>query len=231
MKKILIADDDKSIRFLLEFTFNQENFEVITVEDGLMAYELAQTGVFDALVLDLMMPGLSGIEVSQKLRKNNIYTPILILTAKDDSTTMLKGFDSGVDDYMYKPFSTPELLARTKSLIRRSLNYQKKDEKFVQIDDLKVDLIKKQVYLADQEINLTKREFDLLSYLIENQNIPLSRSEILDRFWGQSNDIAYTRIVEVHISKLREKIEKDPKNPQYIKTKRGFGYIFKEADK
>ncbi|WEV60212.1 response regulator transcription factor [Streptococcaceae bacterium ESL0729] len=231
MKKILIADDDKSIRFLLEFTFNQEDYEVITVEDGLMAYELAQTGLFDALILDLMMPGLSGIEVSQRLRKNQIYTPILILTAKDDSKTMLQGFDLGVDDYMYKPFSTPELVARTKSLIRRSHNYQKKEDKIIQIDDLRVDLVKKEVYLANEEINLTKREFDLLSYLIENQNTPLSRAEILNRFWGQANDLAYTRIVEVHISKLREKIEKDPKNPQYIKTKRGFGYIFKEADK
>lgn len=227
MKKILIADDDKSIRFLLEFSFTQENFEVITVEDGKMAYELAKTDAFDAIVLDLMMPGYTGIEVSQKLRQKNIFTPILILTAKDDADTMIEGLEGGADDYMYKPFSTVEIITRIKSLIRRSKNYKQSQSKIFTIDDLKVDFNKKQVFIANQEILLTKREFELLSYLIDNQNTPVSRAEVLEKFWGDSTDLGYTRIVEVHMSKLREKIEVDPKNPEYIKTKRGFGYVFK----
>ena len=229
MKKILIVDDDQSIRMLLEYNFNQEDFDVTLADNGKTAYELASNDSFDCLILDLMMPKLSGIEVSKKLRDRQIFTPILILTAKQDDNTMISGIDQGADDYMYKPFSTKELISRVNSLIRRKKEYSNTSEP--QKDSFRYKNIfinnqNKEVYIENQEISLTKREFQLLNYLVERKNTPVSRAEILKKFWGNSDDLNYTRIVEVHVSKLREKIENNPKNPQYIKTKRGYGYIF-----
>lgn len=228
-KKVLVVDDEQHIITLLQYNLEQNGFQVITAMDGEEGRDLAISDHPDFIVLDLMLPKLDGIEVCKQLRLQKISTPILMLTAKDDEFDKVLGLELGADDYMTKPFSPREVIARIKAILRRTqvnvvANVQEiEDMDFIKIADLKIFPEKYEAYFADELIELTPKEFELLLYLITNKGRVLTRDQLLSAVWNY--DFAGdTRIVDVHISHLREKIEKNSKKPNYIKTIRGLGY-------
>lgn len=235
MKKILIIEDESSIAKLLSYNIEQEGYETDTAMDGREGYELALEKDFDLIILDLMLPSMDGIEICRQLRGEKIDTPIIMLTAKDSEIDKIIGLEIGADDYMTKPFSPREVIARMKAVFRR---YEKgqapvasasENEDIIVVGEIEINPAEFKVNVRGEEIVLTPKEFDLLLYLAKRQSRILSREQLLNAIWNY--DFAgETRIVDVHISHLREKIEEDTKKPQYIKTARGFGYKF-EAPK
>ncbi|MFC4652673.1 response regulator transcription factor [Lactococcus nasutitermitis] len=235
MKKILIADDDRSILTLLSFNFRQNDFEVLTAHDGKQALDIAKKNALDLILLDLMMPEYDGIEVTEILRKKGNFTPILILTARDDDEMKLTGLSAGSDEYLDKSTPMKEIIVRVNALIRRNQTYNSpteifdssvKNEKltFIKTDRLEIDFVKKTVTFDNHFLKLTKREFEILELLVENQGKIISREELLQHFWGIS-DATETRTIDVLISKIRKKLDN-----HYIKTKRGFGYYFEKDE-
>ncbi len=223
----MIADDDSAILALLSYTFESDGFKVSLVKNGLEALDLASKRDFDVILLDMMMPELSGLAVTEALRQRANYTPIIILTARDDDDLKITGINSGVDDYLDKTTPQREIVARANALIRRNQIYQKPGQvaeslDHYSFDGLEIDLKTKSAMLADDRIDLSKREFNLLVFLIQNRDQIVSREAILTEFWGETQDYE-TRIVDVTISNLRKKLHN-----QFIKTKRGFGYQFSE---
>lgn len=253
MKKVLIVDDEASIRKLLQFNLEKEGYEVTTAEDGNQGYELGKSNQFDLIILDIMLPGIDGMEICRRLRQKSIETAILMLTAKDQELEKIIGLELGADDYMTKPFSPREVLARMKAILRRSTRQADQEAKSqaeaaslrqqvaetappVQADDLEEDELVKvgdivintgdfSVTVRGQVVDMTPKEFDLLYYMSKRVNRTLSREQLLQKIWDFDYPVE-TRIVDVHISHLREKIEEDTKKSQYIKTVRGFGYKF-----
>jgi two-component system alkaline phosphatase synthesis response regulator PhoP len=237
MKKVLIVDDEQSILTLLTFNLEKEGYEVQTALDGLIGYNLALANEYDFILLDLMMPSMDGMEVCKKLRQEKKDTPIMILTAKDDELDKIIGLELGADDYMTKPFSPREVLARMKAIMRRiqpeiarDKNKEKEEsnEKIV-IGEIYIFPSQYKVIVREKEIELTPKEFELLLYMSKRLNRVLSREQLLNAIWN-FDYIGETRIVDAHISHIREKIESDTKKPAYIRTVRGFGYKF-EAPK
>ncbi|WP_414839648.1 response regulator transcription factor [Carnobacterium sp. TMP28] len=237
MKKVLIVDDEQSIVTLLTFNLEKEGYEVQTALDGLVGYNLALANEYDFILLDLMMPSMDGMEVCKKLRQEKKDTPIMILTAKDDELDKIIGLELGADDYMTKPFSPREVLARMKAIMRRiqpeiarDKNKEKEEnnEKIV-IGEICIFPSQYKVIVREKEIELTPKEFELLLYMSKRLNRVLSREQLLNAIWN-FDYIGETRIVDAHISHIREKIESDTKKPAYIRTVRGFGYKF-EAPK
>ena len=223
----MIADDDSAILALLSYTFESDGFKVSLVKNGLEALDLASKRDFDVILLDMMMPELSGLAVTEALRQRANYTPIIILTARDDDDLKITGINSGVDDYLDKTTPQREIVARANALIRRNQIYQKPGQvaeslDHYSFDGLEIDLKTKSAMLADDRIDLSKREFNLLVFLIQNRDQIVSRDAILTEFWGETQDYE-TRVVDVTISNLRKKLHN-----QFIKTKRGFGYQFSE---
>ena len=223
----MIADDDSAILALLSYTFESDGFKVSLVKNGLEALDLASKRDFDVILLDMMMPELSGLAVTEALRQRANYTPIIILTARDDDDLKITGINSGVDDYLDKTTPQREIVARANALIRRNQIYQKPGQVAESLDHhsfdgLEIDLKTKSAMLADDRIDLSKREFNLLVFLIQNRDQIVSREAILTEFWGETQDYE-TRVVDVTISNLRKKLHN-----QFIKTKRGFGYQFSE---
>lgn len=231
MKKILVVDDEPSIVTLLTFNLEKEGYHVTTAQDGLEAFHIALNEQFDFLLVDVMLPGLDGIELTRKLRQEKIETPILILTAKDDPIDRILGLEIGADDYISKPFSPREVLARMKAISRRmehrSIPTDEPVEKPIRIGEIYADTTNYQIYVHNQLIDLTPKEFELLVYFMKRKNRVIDRDTLLDRIWKFDFD-GQTRIVDVHISHLREKIERDPKRPEYLVTIRGFGYKFQD---
>ncbi|MBC1919252.1 response regulator transcription factor [Listeria booriae] len=230
MTKILVVDDESSIVTLLQFNIEKAGFDVVTAEDGRTGYELALTEKPDLIVLDLMLPEMDGIEVCKQLRQDKVETPILMLTAKDDELDKIIGLELGADDYLTKPFSPREVVARIKAILRRSAGKSAEvetevapKEKALHVGDLKILTESYEVYLQDELLDLTPKEFELLLYLANHRGKVFSRDQLLDAVWNYDY-IGETRIVDVHVSHLRDKIEADTKKPQYIKTIRGFGY-------
>lgn len=225
MAKILIIEDEVSIQKLLSYDLKQAGFQVDVAADGKIGYQMAKEGKFDLILLDLMLPSMNGLEICQKLRqeKNDIY--IIMLTARDDEFDKITGLDSGADDYMTKPFSPREVLARIKAGLRRQ--YKVDDSKSIILNDLKLDLNRHELYIDDDIISLTYKEFQLLLFLVKNKGIALSRDVLLETLWGFEYD-GDTRIVDVHIFKLREKLSKSKVT---IITKRGLGYMLEEGSK
>lgn len=230
LTKILVVDDESSIVTLLQFNIEKAGFDVVTAEDGRMGYELALTEKPDLIVLDLMLPEMDGIEVCKQLRQDKVETPILMLTAKDDELDKIIGLELGADDYLTKPFSPREVVARIKAILRRSAGKSAEvepevapKEKALHVGDLKILTESYEVYLQDELLDLTPKEFELLLYLANHRGKVFSRDQLLDAVWNYDY-IGETRIVDVHVSHLRDKIEADTKKPQYIKTIRGFGY-------
>lgn len=235
MKKVLIVDDEPSIVTLLTFNLEKEGYQVTSANDGLVGYELALQERFDFLILDIMLPRLDGMEITKRLRQEKVQTPILLLTAKDDTIDRILGLEIGADDYLTKPFSPREVLARMKAIFRRMeprqvaepvpTNQEEAAPALLQIGEIIADLTNFQVTVKGVPIFLTPKEFELLVYFMQRKDRVIDRDTLLDRIWNY--DFAgQSRIVDVHVSHLREKIEADPKNPQYLVTVRGFGYKF-----
>lgn len=228
MDRILVVDDEPAIVTLLKFNLEQAGFEVITAEDGIKALNLAKEKFPHLIILDLMLPGMDGMEVCKTLRQEKISTPILMLTAKDDELDKILGLELGADDYLTKPFSPREVVARVKAILRRTKNSEKqlneeKKENVIVIGELQIFPDQYEATIRNEKLMLTPKEFELLLYLANHKDKVLSRDQLLDAVWNYDY-AGDTRIVDVHISHLREKIETDTKNPKYIKTIRGFGY-------
>ncbi|GEO57542.1 response regulator transcription factor [Companilactobacillus bobalius] len=215
--KILVVDDEPAILELIEYNLESNDYQVSTATDGAMAFEKISNGDFDLMLLDQMLPKMNGMEVLKKMRESGNLTPVIFLTAVDSEDTKIKGLISGADDYVTKPFSIKELLARIEVVLRRTSHEQKKNS-----FQLNTDV--KSLIIDGQEISLTKKEYELLEFLIRNKGIVVSREQIFDNVWG-INSNSQMRMVDIQISHLRDKIEKDTKDPQIIKTVHGFGYI------
>ncbi|MBE4908241.1 response regulator transcription factor [Bacillus luteolus] len=230
-KKVLVVDDEPSISTLLQYNLNQAGFEVITAMDGEEGFQKALDERPDILVLDLMLPKMDGIEVCKQLRQQKVTTPILMLTAKDDEFDKIIGLELGADDYMTKPFSPREVVARVKAILRRTNIQTEKEEELdtenIVIGELRILPDHYEAYTNQVRLELTPKEFELLVYLARNKGRVLTRDQLLSAVWNY--DFAGdTRIVDVHISHLREKIESNSKKPVYIKTIRGLGYKLEE---
>lgn len=224
MRTILVVDDEPSIVTLLKFNLEQAGYNVLTAEDGRTGLEAAMNEKPDLMVLDLMLPGMDGMEVCKTLRQEKMNLPILMLTAKDDEFDKILGLELGADDYLTKPFSPREVVARVKAILRRSqIEGAEKTEQTLKIGEMEIHLDRFDVYFKDRQLILTPKEFELLLYLANHKGKVLSRDQLLNGVWDFRYD-GDTRIVDVHISHLREKIEEDTKQPVYIKTIRGFGY-------
>jgi two-component system, OmpR family, alkaline phosphatase synthesis response regulator PhoP len=230
-KKILVVDDESSIVTLLQYNLEQAGYTVVTACDGMEGYNAVLESKPDLIVLDLMLPKMDGMEVCKALRLQKINTPIIMLTAKDDEFDKVLGLELGADDYMTKPFSPREVTARVKAVLRRSTATNeevpiKADSSF-EFGSLRVYPERFEVFLRDESLEFTPKEFELLVYLMENKNRVLTRDQLLSAVWNY--DFAGdTRIVDVHISHLREKIEENSRKPIFIKTIRGIGYKFEE---
>lgn len=232
MKKVLIVEDEQSIVKLLSYNLENEGFQIDVAMDGQEGFELGAQGSYDMIILDLMLPGKDGMDVCRELRQEKIDTPIIILTAKDAEIDKIIGLEIGADDYMTKPFSPREVIARMKAIFRRLEKSEANEEvsskeEVIQVGDIEIFPEKYEVLVRKDPIVLTPKEFDLLLYLVRRQDRILSREQLLSTIWDY-DFVGETRIVDVHISHLREKIEEDSKNPKYIKTARGFGYKFEE---
>lgn len=232
-KKVLVVEDEQSIITLLQYNLQQAGYEVITAMDGERGLELAIGEKPHLIVLDLMLPKLDGIEVCKQLRQEKVDIPILMLTAKDDEFDKVLGLELGADDYMTKPFSPREVVARVKAILRRtqtsvdSDSVDKKNTDQITIGSLRILPEYFEAYFHEEALELTPKEFELLVYLVKNKGRVLTRDQLLSAVWNY--DFAGdTRIVDVHISHLREKIERDTKKPTYIKTIRGLGYKLEE---
>ena len=222
-RKILIVDDETSIVTLLTYNLQQEGFITEAAYDGNEAIKKAMENKYDLIILDLMLPEVNGMDVCKYLRKNKNETPILMLTAKEDELDKILGLELGADDYLTKPFSPREVIARIKAILRRTNIVKEDTYKLIQIGDLTIYPDKYEAKLEHRLLTFTLKEFELLLYLANHKGIVLSREQLLNEVWdyGFAGD---TRIVDVHISRLREKIELNTKEPIYIKTIHGLGY-------
>ena len=219
--KILIVEDDK----ILSDTIKQcicKKFDTEQAYDGYEAYMMAKENIYDAIILDLMLPEMSGYDVLLKLRENKVLTPVLILTAKDTLNDKLKGFNYGADDYLVKPFERDELLARLEAIIRRTNGAYKQD--IIEFKDLKLNIKSRRAFIKDEEITLQGKQFDILEYLINSKGTIITKEQIFDKIWG-FDSFTTTNVVEVYASGLRKTL-KQYGYDKYIKTIRGVGYKF-----
>ncbi|MBF7125021.1 response regulator transcription factor [Pediococcus pentosaceus] len=226
-KTILVVDDEPAIVTLITYNLEQANYQVVSVDNGLDVVEIVQKGLVDFVIMDLMLPQLDGIEATKQIRKFDEQIPIIMLTAKTSQVDKILGLELGADDYITKPFSPQELLSRIKVILRRTdraINLAEIDPT-LQAENIAIDFKRMVVKKNNEKIQLTPNEFKLLRYLYKNANQVLSRDQILEKVWGYEYG-GQTRIVDIHISHLRDKLENDPKHPQLIKTIRGFGYEF-----
>lgn len=229
-RKILVVDDEKLIVKGLKFSLEQDSMEVDVAYDGREALEKAKSNQYDVILLDVMLPELNGFEVCQQIRDFS-DVPIIMLTAKGDDMDKILGLEYGADDYITKPFNILEVKARIKAILRRLNSKRQKVEESaahtVISGDMRIDLDSRRVFIENEEVNLTAKEFDLLELLIMNPNKVYNREKLLNLVWGYDypGDV---RTVDVHVRRLREKIEKNPSEPKYIHTKWGVGYFFQK---
>ncbi len=224
--KILVVDDEKLLVKGIKFNLENDGYEVVTGADGMEAVELASAGDVDLIILDLMMPRMDGLEACTKIRDFS-DVPIIMLTAKSEDMDKLMGFEHGADDYLTKPFNILELKARIRALLRRSGPAKKaQEDALLRCDQIALDRGARNAYKDDVSVELTQKEYDLIELLMRNPNRVYSREALLDAIWGydSSSDI---RTVDVHIRRLREKLERTPAQPEHILTKWGVGYYFK----
>ncbi len=232
-QKLLVVEDEISISTLLQFNLEQAGFQVVTAMDGKSGLEKAESEEPNLIILDLMLPEMDGIEVCKELRLRKLNIPILMLTAKDDEFDKVLGLELGADDYMTKPFSPREVVARVKAILRRSTSVitesEKKKEEVEHLKIGEVDIYPEnyEAYFKEKALELTPKEFELLVYLARHKSRVLSREQLLSAVWNY-DFVGDTRIVDVHISHLREKIENNTRKPIYIKTIRGLGYKLEE---
>lgn len=225
-RRVLVVDDEKLIVKGIRFSLEQEGMEVDCAYDGEEALEKAKTKEYDMILLDIMLPKLTGLEVCQQIREFS-SVPIIMLTAKGEDMDKILGLEYGADDYITKPFNILEVKARIKTIMRRARKEEKKEasDKTLVIGELKLDCEGRRVFIGGREINLTAKEFDVLELLAKNPNKVYSRENLLNLVWGYEypGDV---RTVDVHIRRLREKIETVPSDPKYVHTKWGIGYYF-----
>ena len=230
-RKVLVVEDHQNIANLVKLHLQSIGCVVTLAPDGISGLRYAESESYDLIILDLMLPGIDGLAICRHLRAKTDYTPIMILTAKSDEAARVIGLDSGADDYLSKPFSIAELIARVKALLRRLDAFAARStEKHVstyRIGDLEIDDQKRNVTLRGKRIDLTVREFDLLLVLAQNPGRTFTRSQLLDLVWSY-NYVGYDSTVKSHVNRLRVKIEDDPANPKYILTVWGVGYEFAE---
>ena len=231
MNKALVVDDEKLIVKGIKFSLEQDGYEVDVAYDGSEALKMAKEKEYDRVLLDVMLPEMDGMEVCQAIREFS-EMPIIMLTAKGTDMDKILGLEYGADDYITKPFNILEVKARIKAIIRRNSKKAKaaqKNERIIEISDLKLDLDSRRVFEKDKELNLTAKEFDILELLTQNPDKVYSREKLLSIVWGNKlHEAGDVRTVDVHVRRLREKIEPNPSEPKYIHTKWGVGYYFKE---
>ncbi len=229
-KRVLVVDDEKLIVKGIRFSLEQDGMEVDCAYDGEEALEAAKKKEYDVVLLDIMLPKLSGFEVCQQIREFSSM-PIIMLTAKGDDMDKILGLEYGADDYITKPFNILEVKARIKAIMRRTgrNNTVNESTKMITFGAMKIDSENRRVYIDGKEVNLTAKEFDLLELLVNNPNKVYSRENLLNIVWGYDypGDV---RTVDVHIRRLREKIESNPSEPKYIHTKWGVGYFFQDQE-
>ena len=227
--RILIAEDDQDIGKLIEMHLRDDGYEVTWTTDSNKALELALENNFELIILDLMLPGIGGLEVCKNLRMQQNFTLVLMLTAKSSEIDRVLGLELGADDYMTKPFSLLELKARVKALLRRKAQLQtaisEVSTKLIEVGELSIDLEKREVRIANNVVSLTSKEFDLLVQFAQHPGKVYSRSDLLDLVWGYGYD-GFEHTVNSHINRLRAKIEQDPNAPHYVQTVWGIGYKF-----
>jgi len=225
MKKVLLIEDEKNLARFIELELRHESFETVVAFDGRSGLELALREEWDVILLDLMLPGIDGIEVCRRIRESKA-TPILMLTARDSITDRVSGLDSGADDYIPKPFAIEELLARLRVVFRRQEKQQSDQRSILSFGELSVDLDARIVSKGEQIIELTKREYGLLLAFMQNPNRVLSRETLLDTVWGYDAAVD-TNVVDVYVRYLRNKID-TPEGTSCIQTLRGIGYVMKK---
>ncbi|HBZ63899.1 MAG TPA: DNA-binding response regulator [Lachnospiraceae bacterium] len=226
-KKVLVVDDEKMIVKGLRFSLEQDSMDVDCAYDGEEALNAIKQNTYDVVLLDVMLPKLSGFEVCQQVREFS-DVPIIMLTAKGEDMDKILGLEYGADDYITKPFNILEVKARIKAIMRRSSKREAKEQENSSIrifGDMKVDTDSRRVFIDEKEVNLTVKEFDLLELLMNNPNKVYSREKLLNDVWGYEY-LGDVRTVDVHVRRLREKIEKTPSEPKFIHTKWGVGYYF-----
>ena len=227
-KQILVIEDDPDIGEMLSINLKDEGYLVEVATDGAEGLNRLKTRSYDLLVLDLLLPGVDGLEICRQMRNLETYQPIIIISAKASETQRILGLELGADDYLTKPFSVPELVARIRALFRRIAAMQGQIQGHagaISVGELMIDPLAHQVMLADAVIALTAKEFELLLFFARNPGKVFTRIALLDQVWGYSHD-GYEHTVNSHINRLRAKIERDPANPEYIQTVWGVGYKF-----
>lgn len=227
---ILLVDDEPTIIKGLKFALEKEGYDILTAQDGQEALNVFKNEKVDFILLDLMLPKVDGLEVCRQIREMKSDVPIIMLTAKDDEASKISGLDYGADDYITKPFNTVELKLRIKTILRRvSKAAVVEDDTVYKVRELEVNVINRSVTVAGKDIRLTAKEFDLLLLFLSNRGKVFTRDEMLEAVW--KNDYSgEPRTVDVHIRRLREKIEKDSANPEYVFTRWGVGYYFADKD-
>ena len=223
-QRILVIEDERQIARFLELELTHEGFEVELEVDGREGLQLVRNKQYDLILLDVMLPGINGMEVCRRIRQFS-KVPVVMLTAKDDVTSKVMGLDIGADDYITKPFAIEELLARIRAVLRRRGNEKYLDSETLRAGDLKMDLTSRQVSRGGKPVDLTKKEFDLLKYLMSNKGTVLTREQILEKVWGFEY-LGDTNVVDVYVKYLRDKIDKD-RERKLIRTVRGVGYALR----
>lgn len=229
MKKVLVIEDDKSIVDLLEIHLKDLNCEVTTVLNGAEGLKLALANPYDLIVLDIMLPNLSGFEICKEVRRKDVYTPVLMLTSKSEEVDKVLGLELGADDYLTKPFSIREFIARVKAILRRVESIQKEigTDSDISVGEIVIEVNKRKVTLNGNRIELTPKEFDLLHLLASHPGKIYTREQLLNILWGYQYN-GYEHTVNSHINRLRSKIEPNISDPKYILTSWGVGYRFNE---
>lgn len=229
MKKVLLIEDDVHIKELLEIHLKDLQCQLSMATNGAVGYNMALNESFDLIVLDLMLPGKDGLEICRDLRANDVVTPILMLTARSEEVDKIIGLETGADDYLTKPFSVREFIARVKAIFRRVQMLKQSDEveQVIKLGNLQIDKNKRKVLREQERIDLTPKEFDLLYLLATNPGTSYSRGRLLSLIWGYEFE-GYEHTVNSHINRLRSKLEKDLNQPEYILTTWGVGYRFND---
>lgn len=225
MTRILLVEDEEKLARFVELELTHEGYQVEKAFDGRTGLELAEKGGFDLLLLDIMLPGLNGLEVLRRLRREGSGVPVIMLTARDAVMDKVTGLDMGADDYVTKPFSIEELLARIRAALRKQ-TVQKKEDSLLSCADLTVDVSRHRVTRGGREIELTGREFSLLQFFMENKTIVLSRDQLLEKVWGYDY-LGETNVVDVYVRYLRGKID-EGFEPKLLQTVRGVGYVLRD---
>lgn len=226
MTRILIVEDEASFSEALSYTLQKEGYEVSVAEDGLEAVELFDKDGPDLVLLDLMLPGQPGTEVCRQIRQRS-NVPVIMLTAKDSEIDKVVGLELGADDYVTKPYSSRELLARVRAVLRRHVDTEVDDASTVAAGPVRMDVERHTVEVRGEAVSLPLKEFELLEMLLRNAGRVLTRGQLIDRVWG-SDYVGDTKTLDVHVKRLRAKVEPDPSRPQHLITVRGLGYKFEE---